>query len=84
MDPAKSRDHLRSKVSWYMPIGSLVSLTLYDHNGDKYILSGIVLSGIFKAEETRYPSVLVYLIKQQYTIDISAGQIELLSDGLTE
>lgn len=84
MDPAKSRDHLKAKVSWYMPIGSLVSLRLYDHNGDKYILSGIVLSGIYKAEETMYPSVQVYIIEQQYIIGISAGQIELLSDGFTE
>ena len=84
MDATANKGDLRETVSWYMPIGSLVSIRLYDNNGDRYLLSGIVLSGIYKPEETQFPSVQVYIFKQQYAICISAGQIEILSEGTSD
>jgi len=84
VDAAANKGNLKETVSWHMPIGSLVNIRFYDSNGDRYLLSGIVLSGIHKPEETRFPSVQVYIFKQQYIICISAGQIEILSEGTSD
>ena len=84
MDAGTNKGNLKEITNWHMPVGSLVNVRSYDSQGNKHLLSGIVLSGIYKPKETQFPSVQVYLFKKQYIICISAGQLEILSEGLSD